>query len=258
MQNTPEKACDQVAVQRTRPSTVWRNIGILAAAAGLFALAYFLFPGFRDGVGRGLRIMSSTDLAGAIEGLRQYILSFGVWAPIVSAALMVLQSVLFPVPGQVVTITNGLLFGAFWGTLLSWGSSMIGATVCFFIARALGRPTVERLASKKALAVADKFFCRYGNNSVLVSRLIPVVSFDAVSYLAGVTSITFRGFIVATAIGQLPATIVYSVLGQNLTTIVNWGILAFGVVAALVVLFFTLKKAFERRLNGRTNRQPIR
>jgi len=163
----------------------------------------------------------------------------------------VLQSVLFPVPGQVVTITNGLLFGAFWGTLLSWSSSMVGAIVCFFIARALGRPTVERLASKKALAVADKFFCRYGNNSVLVARLIPVVSFDAVSYLAGVTSISFLGFIVATAIGQLPATIVYSVLGQNLTTVVNWGIFAFGVVVALGVLFFTLKKAFERRLNGR-------
>ncbi|MBI2854749.1 MAG: TVP38/TMEM64 family protein [Chloroflexi bacterium] len=230
---------------------MWRNIAILLGLVILFALLYLLWHGFRSGIGTALGMMSTRDISQAIENLREYIRSFGVWAPLVSAALMVLQSVLFPVPGQVVTISNGLLFGAFWGTLLSWSSAMVGALVCFFIARALGRPTVEKLASKKALAVADRFFCRYGNNSVLIARLIPVVSFDAVSYLAGVTSISFLGFIVATGIGQIPATIVYSVLGQNLTKVTSLGIYAFGIIVALVVLGFTLKKAFERRLSSR-------
>ncbi len=225
----------------------WRSLAILLALAVLLVLAYWLWMPLRSGVQRALDIIARGD----IEQLRQYLLSFGIWAPIVSALLMVLQSVLFPLPAFIITVTNGLLFGAFWGTLLSWSSAMVGAAVCYAIARVLGRPAVERLVSKKALSVADRFFERYGNNSVLIARLIPVVSFDVVSYVAGVTSISFLGFFVATGIGQLPATIVYSVLGENLPKAANMGLLAFGSVAALLVLGFTVKTVLERRLNGR-------
>ncbi len=233
----------------------WRNIAILLVIIAAFALAYFLVPSFRNGLKRGLSAMTSGELAIAVSRFQEYIRSFGVWAPIVSAGLMVIQSILFPVPGQIVTIANGLLFGAFWGFWLSWASAMLGAITCFFIARALGRPTVEKLASKKALTVADQFFDRYGNNSILVSRLIPLVSFDAVSYLAGVTSVSFRGFIIATAIGQVPMTIVYSIFGQNLTGMVSYGIYAVLIILALVIAGLTLKKVFEKRIASRQAKQ---
>ncbi len=224
-----------------------RNLAILLALAALLALAYWLWPAFRSQAHRAVSTIGRAD----IEGLRQYLRSFGVWAPVASALLMVLQAVLFPLPAFIVTVTNGLLFGAFWGTLLSWSSSMVGAAVCYAIARILGRPAVERLVSKRALAAADRFFERYGNHSVLIARLVPVVSFDGVSYVAGVTSISFVGFFVATGIGQLPATIVYSILGQNLPGIANIGLFAFGAVAALLVLAFVVKKTLEKRLNKR-------
>ncbi len=226
----------------------WRNLAILLAVAALLGLAYWLWPGLREQTRRAL----STLAGGSIMELREYLRSFGIWAPIVSALVMVLQSVLFPLPAFVVTVTNGLLFGAFWGTLLSWSSAMVGAAICYGIARILGRPAVERLVSKRALAAADRFFERYGNHSVLIARLVPVISFDVVSYVAGVTSISFIGFFVATGIGQLPATIVYSVLGENLPKIANLGLVAFGVVAALLVMAFAVKKALEGRINRRT------
>lgn len=222
----------------------WRNLALLAAAAALLAVTYWAWGGFRSELRHILEIVGS----GNIQELRDYLRSFGVWAPIVSALIMVLQSVLFPLPAFIVTVANGLLFGAFWGTLLSWSSAMLGAGVCYGIARVLGRPTVERLASKKALAAADRFFERYGNRSVLIARLIPVVSFDIVSYMAGATSVSFLGFMVATGIGQLPATILYSILGQNLPKMANLGLYAFGGVAALLVLGLTVKKAFDKRL----------
>ena len=225
---------------------VWRNLAIMLAALAALALAWLLWPGFRSGLRSVMDIFGQAD----IERLRQYLRSFGVWAPIVSALIMVLQAVLFPLPAFIVTVTNGLLFGAFWGTLLSWSSAMVGAAVCYAIGRVLGRPAVERMVSKKALGFADRFFERYGNNSVLIARLIPVVSFDVVSYVAGVTSITFLGFFVATGIGQLPATIVYSVMGENLPKAANLSLIAFGAVAALLVLGFTIKKAVERRMAG--------
>lgn len=120
---------------------------------------------------------------------------------------MVFQAVIAPLPAFVLTFTNGLLFGWGWGTLLSWSSAMLGAALCFWIARVLGRPVVERLVGgSKALAVSDLFFARYGNRAILIARLLPFVSFDLISYGAGLTPVSFWRFLVATGIGQLPAT----------------------------------------------------
>ncbi len=224
----------------------WRSFAILIILAALVGVAYWLSPDVRSGLQRSLDILARAD----IQQLRDYLLSFGVWAPIVSAVLMVLQALLFPLPAFIITVTNGLLFGAFWGTVLSWSSAMVGAAICYAIGRILGRPAVERLVSPKALGVADRFFDRYGRHAVLIARLIPVVSFDVVSYAAGVTSLNFVEFMIATGIGQLPATILYSILGQNVNSTAQFGLWVFLVVAALIVLGLAVKKAVENRLDG--------
>lgn len=95
--------------------------------------------------------------------------------------------------------------------------AVVVVAVCFWIARSLGREAVEKLCSKTGLATIERFFERHGDQSVLIARLLPFVSFDFVSYFAGLTSMSFKGFMIATGIGQLPATIVYSYVGGMLT-----------------------------------------
>lgn len=90
---------------------------------------------------------------------------------------------------------------------------MAGAAICFYIARILGRDVAEKLTSRSGLAQIDTFFEKYGKNTILICRLLPFVSFDIVSYAAGLTSMSFSSFFIATGIGQLPATIVYSYVG---------------------------------------------
>lgn len=224
-----------------------RNIGIIAVIAGIYLLFYYNNAEFRFNILKISDILSHLDL----QRLKFYLLDFGVWAPVISALIMMFQSVAAPLPAFVVTLTNGLLFGAFWGTLLSWSSSMAGAVICFFIARWAGRPAAERFVSKKALNYVDRFFKRYGNNSIIIARLLPFISFDAVSYAAGLTSISFWGFFWASAIGELPATIFYSWLGQNAPTIAKfwyWGFLG---VLALIIFSFTIKKAIDNRMAGK-------
>ncbi len=223
----------------------------MLAAFALLALAYWLWNPFQDTVRRVLDIFSRAD----IEQLRKYLRSFGIWAPIVSALLMIVQAVLFPLPALILTVTNGLVFGAFWGTVLSWSSAMAAAAVCWAIGRMLGRPVVERLVNKKTLELADRFFKQYGKRSVLIARLIPVMSFDVVSYAAGLTPITFPGFMAATGIGQLPATVVYSILGQNLPRAVDYGLFVLGSLAALLALAFILKRTLMKRIAGREDRK---
>ena len=68
----------------------------------------------------------------SLETAREYIASYGVLAPIVSAILMIFQSVIAPLPAFLITFANGLLFGVWWGAALSWSSAMLGAALCFF------------------------------------------------------------------------------------------------------------------------------
>jgi uncharacterized membrane protein YdjX (TVP38/TMEM64 family) len=188
-----------------------RALAVLLSAvlvAGLLAV-----PAVRDGAGTVARLLLARDIA----GLRAYLLAFGAWAPAVSALLMIGQSVVAPLPAFVITLANGLLFGAFWGGLLSWSSAMVGAWLCFVIARALGRPAAARLVGERTLAAADRFFQRYGVEAILVARLVPVVPFDPISYAAGLTAMSTGRFLVATGVGQLPGTALYSWLGQEAT-----------------------------------------
>ncbi len=210
----------------------------------LFLILYFISPGFHNFIVQGTEILSKAD----VSGLKEYLLSFGAWAPVVSGALMVFQSVIAPLPAFVITFTNGLLFGAWWGTLLSWSSAMAGAAICFYISKIYGRPAVEKLVGKKSLEYADKFFDRYGKHAILIARLLPIVSFDVISYAAGLTSMRFWPFFIATGIGQLPATIIYSYLGERMTGAVKVVFWVFIVVIVLLVLGAALKARFEKRV----------
>ena len=221
-----------------------RSILILALLAAGFTWLYITSDRFNMHIHYIINTLSHGDL----QSMKDYIKAWGAWAPVVSAFIMIFQSVAAPLPAFIVTVANGWLFGAFWGMLLSWSSAMIGAALCFYIGRAFGRNAVERFISKKALNFIDRFFERYGNNSVLIARLIPVVSFDAVSYVSGVTSISFWGFIIATGIGQFPATFVYSWLGENLDSTARFGLYAFLGIAALLVLGFTIKQVMQKRM----------
>ena len=177
----------------------------------------------------------------SIETARAYIASYGALAPLVSAILMIFQSVIAPLPAFLITFANGLLFGVWWGAALSWSSAMIGAALCFFIARALGRPVIVKLLSETAVNTSDQFFQRYGKHAVLIARLVPVISFDAISYGAGLTGMRFLGFAIATGIGQLPATLLYSYLGDRVTgslKVLFWG---FGIVIAVSIIIGLVK-----------------
>ena len=211
---------------------------------------YFFIPSIKENVNQAVSILNNLD----VDMLKKYILSFGMWAPTASFILMILQSVIAPIPAFIITFANAGLFGWINGAILSWTSSMVGATLCFYIARFLGRDVVIKLTSNEGLNKVDKFFGKYGNYAILIARLLPFISFDIVSYAAGLTSMKFSAFFIATGIGQLPATIIYSYIGGVLTgttkTLVT-GLLFIFALSAIIALLKSMKK--DKKINKRNN-----
>jgi uncharacterized membrane protein YdjX (TVP38/TMEM64 family) len=180
------------------------TLGLLA----LVALVYLLNGSAQAEVGHALAVLGSGDG----HAIGEYLTGYGAWAPLASIFLMIVQAVAAPVPAIFVAFANGLAFGVFWGGLLTVLGQTIAAAICFAIARALGRGPVEALAGKLGLEAADRWFSRWGARGILLTRLIPGISFDVVSYGAGLTGIGFAPFTIATAIGVAPQAFLYAYL----------------------------------------------
>ena len=124
---------------------------------------------------------------------------------------------------------------------------MAGAALSFFIARGLGRDVVEKFAGRGALAGVEGYFKKYGSKTILICRLLPFVSFDAVSYFAGLTPIRFWPFFLATGLGQLPATIIYSYVGGMLTGGVRYLVTGLLCLFSLAILVSIIRRIYTER-----------
>ncbi len=225
-----------------------RKTGRIITIAGIavFMICYFTIPSLHDGLNHAFSTISRLDTAVVIEYLRSY----GNLAIVVSFTLMVLQSIAAPIPAFLITLSNAAIFGWWQGAILSWSSAMAGAALCFYIARFLGRDAVEKLTNKGAMESIDVFFERYGKYTIAICRLLPFVSFDFVSYAAGLTNMKFWAFFIATGLGQLPATIVYSYVGGTLTGGAQKLFVGLMTLFALSIVIGIAKKVYNDKHKG--------
>jgi uncharacterized membrane protein YdjX (TVP38/TMEM64 family) len=228
----------------------WLRLLLLALGAAVFGLLYLLSDGFRSETNRAMGILGRGDIA----GLRDYIVSFGLWAPVASCFLMVLQALVAPVPSFLITFANGLAFGVFWGWVLSVFGHVLAASVCFGISRALGRVPVEVLVGRTGLESADRWFARWGVYAVFAGRLLPGVAFDAISYAAGLTNMRYRNFLVATTLGIVPQTFLYSYLGRQAPEYVGLFLVTTGIFLLAVIVVAAVRYRRERRRQERDPR----
>ena len=162
-------------------------------------------------------VLSATPLGQRVwtpDEVRQLIRSFGSWAPVI---YMVFYSVrpFVLLPAGLLTVVSGLVFGPLWGTIYT----VIGATVCaaweFIVARRYGRRAVASVLRGRAVAI-DQRVGEQGFKTVLLIRLIPNVPYDVQNYSLGLTQISFRDYIVATALGMIPASLLAATIGHSL------------------------------------------
>jgi len=118
-------------------------------------------------------------------------------------------------PALPLTLAGGAIFGFALGTLLNWASALLGATGSFLLARALGRDAVVRLLGSRAASL-DRLAGARGFSTLLRLRLIPVVPYNVLNFGAGLAGVGLRSFLLATAIGIIPGTAVYTYFADSL------------------------------------------
>jgi uncharacterized membrane protein YdjX (TVP38/TMEM64 family) len=232
----------------TRPQTIFLLLITLAA----FLVLFF-------SIHHHLQKTCLILVGESLDDIRNLIQSWGVAAPLMSIILMILQAVIAPLPAFLITATNGLVFGVYWGTIISWTGAMCGALLSFMMSRLFYNSFSDKVLShRKGIEYIERLGSRYGFRVILTARLLPFISFDFVSYAAGLSRIKIRSFLSATGIGMLPATIVYTVFGFEMEKLKEYSdrLFTFSILAVLaLILIWTLQGVVRRRKDASIREQ---
>jgi uncharacterized membrane protein YdjX (TVP38/TMEM64 family) len=212
--------------------------------ASVFLLILLTIVIGQSGAVRQVFSAASPDEAAAI--LRE----FGWWTPLVSVLLMVLQSVLAPLPGSLIAAANGAIYGVWWGMLLSWVGGMAGGLVTYALGRWLDTVIAHRWKATPLRQRLTEVGVSRGFWIVLIARMTPIISLDFIGYLAGIARMPLISYTLANAIGIIPGILAYTAIGSELMQgrLLSW-YTALALIA-LVALFFIGRHAV-RRLLGR-------
>ncbi len=164
-----------------------------------------------------------------------WVAAAGPWGWLVLIILLVLHSFV-PFPLEFAAVAAGITYGFWLGVVLTWIGTVLGGILSFWISRRYGRAFFERALSPKQLAWIEKHSRSEGTVALLVSRLLPFMSFTLVSYAAGLTPVSWFTFIWTSAIGMLPIIMVSVFYGSHLDHMpVEWAIGIPIIAVALVV-----------------------
>ena len=162
--------------------------------------------------------LSATELPAFLrepEILRETLLSLGPWGPVIIVGLMTMAIVFSPLPSAPIALAAGALYGHTFGTFYVLIGAELGALIAFAIGRVAGREILKRWID------SARFVKLEGSQGTLmtivfVTRLMPFISFDAVSYAAGLTPLSPWRFALATFVGILPASFLLGHFGSEL------------------------------------------
>jgi uncharacterized membrane protein YdjX (TVP38/TMEM64 family) len=188
--------------------------------------------------------------SGPLRDLLQWSSGLGPTAPLVLIPLYVIACVLF-VPGSILTLSAGFLFGVVRGLIYVSVAATLGATLAFLMGRYFAREWVAvRLANYPKFKAVDEAVAREGWKIVALTRLSPVFPFNLLNYAFGLTNVGVRDYVLASWAGTLPGTILYVYLGslaEDLTRVATgarertpaeWAFYAIGLLATVAVTVY--------------------
>ncbi|MBD2385918.1 TVP38/TMEM64 family protein [Cylindrospermum sp. FACHB-282] len=193
----------------------------------------------------------------------QWIDSLGTAGAIAFIAIYIIATVAF-LPGSILTLGSGVVFGVVWGSVYVFIGATLGATAAFLVGRYLARGWVaNKIAGNKKFAAIDQAVGREGLKIVLLTRLSPIFPFNLLNYAFGITGVSLKDYFIG-SVGMIPGTIMYVYIGSlagNLALIgtetqptnpnLQWAIRILGFIATVAVTIYVTRiaqKALEQEV----------
>ena len=195
----------------------------------ILVICYFAVPPVNDFFKEAWSVLTSDDEA----RVKKWVEDFGWFGPVVIVVAMVIQMFLLVIPTILLMIVSTLAYGPIWGSIINFIAVIIASTVGYTIGKYLGLSFIERLLGEKTTKKITTFIQEYGFWAVVITRINPFLSNDAISFVAGILKMNYWKFISATAVGITPLILLIAITGQN-TDSLETGLL-YGSIASLIV-----------------------
>ncbi|MGW1455847.1 TVP38/TMEM64 family protein [Salegentibacter agarivorans] len=205
--------------------------GIIIAA---LIAAYFFIPGVREFFSNAWEVLTSNDE----ERITQWVSQFGWLGPTILILAMVAQMFLIVIPSVALMVVSILAYGPVFGSLIIFAAIFTASSVGYFIGRYFGPVIVQKLIGPKNENKIEEFIEDYGFWAVIVTRINPFLSNDAISFVGGILKMGYWRFIGATLVGIAPLTIFIAIIGKStdgLKTGLLWGSIVSLVIFILYV-----------------------
>ena len=167
---------------------------------------------------------------------------FGIFGPLSIIVVIILETVIAPIPGTIVPIVIGVLYGVWPGMLYAWVGNVTGSIIAFWISRKFGRPIVERFIHSDKIKRYDGFLHR---NRVLIWLVyaVPIFPIDMISFIIGLSSIKFKRFLVIVSVGFTINLLILTFFGERLLESSGLERVLYGVgVVVLLLVATTVEK----------------
>tara|TARA_A100000171_G_C2140629_1_gene155999 strand:+ start:27304 stop:27999 length:696 start_codon:yes stop_codon:yes gene_type:complete len=213
--------------EKTSKSNVPLYLSILLV--GGMIVCYFLIPSVQQFFNEAWNVLTSNDE----KRIEQWVSGFGWFGPFVLILAMIFQMFLLVVPSLALMVVSILAYGPIWGSIIILVAVFAASSVGYLIGRYLGQTVVLKLLGAKTENKIERFIESYGFWAVIVTRLNPILSNDAISFVGGILKMNYWKFIGATLLGILPLTVFIAILGKSTETL-KTGLL-WGSVVSLVL-----------------------
>ncbi|MER2997736.1 TVP38/TMEM64 family protein [Pontibacter populi] len=182
--------------------------GLIIAA---LVSSYFIFPEFKQTINEGWQVLTSGDK----QRISEWVSQFGFWGPFFIVLAMIAQMFLLVVNVVLLMLVAIIAYGPVWGSVIAVAAVLVSSTIGYIIGKSVGEAGVSKLIGAKAERKVSEFMDEYGIWAIIIARISPFLSNDAVSFVAGFATMRYWQFILATIAGIVPLTVLLAWLGEN-------------------------------------------
>ena len=206
--------------------------------------SYFFVPSFNGAINEAFSVLTSGDET----KIKNWVSKFGIWGPLVIVLAMVASMFLFVVPNLLLLIISSVSYGPLWGSVISLIAVFISSSIAYMIGYSIGPVILRRLLKDKVRVKLTQLVRDYGVGAIILFRLSPVLSNEAISFIPAFLKMRYKRFILATLAGSAPiiGILAFTAGGDNFKPVLIW-LSILSIVVYLLYLYIDIRRKRRRR-----------